>query len=571
MEVVVTIENLQGGKKGAPSVKRFSATRVTIGRANSNDIVLVAAEVSGKHAELTVKDGKLVISDVGSSNGTYREEKRLQPKIETLVGGEQRVVIGHFLLNCKLEQADNKVAAEAKPAPVNVAPPVSSSASSSGSGRAESSTASRAKLLEAELKIKRQIHEQLIHRLDLRRKDILALSEGEMRKRAQVMIETVLVEMRWEMPVGLDREKLIKQILDEALALGPLEELLADETVTEVMVNSFDMIFAERQGKLALTDYRFSSEQAVLAAIERIIAPIGRRIDESSPIVDARLKDGSRVNAVIRPLALKGPCITIRKFSKSPLTIENLVGFGSMTKGMADFLKIAVENRLNLVISGGTGSGKTTLLNVVSSFIPHEQRIITVEDAAELRLSQDHVVAFETRPPNLEGKGSIAIRDLVRNSLRMRPDRIIVGECRGAEALDMLQAMNTGHDGSMTTGHANSPRDMIARLETMVLMAGMDLPVRAIREQITSAVQVVVQQTRFSCGTRRVTAISEVVGLDPDEGTVILQDVFVFRQEGYDSAGKTRGIHQATGYVPKFFRRLQQEGKSVNADVFSPG
>jgi pilus assembly protein CpaF len=384
-------------------------------------------------------------------------------------------------------------------------------------------------------------------------------------------VENILVDLRWQMPTGLSRDRLIKQILDEALGLGPLEELLADDDCSEIMVNAFNQIYAENEGKLQLTDLRYSSEQAVLATIERILAPIGRRIDESSPLVDARLKDGSRVNAVIRPLALHGPCITIRKFPKEQLTIEHLVRFGSLSRGMADFLKLAVEQRMNVVISGGTGSGKTTLLNVISAFVPEGQRIVTVEDAAELRLPQEHVVSFETRPPNLEGKGAITIRDLVRNALRMRPDRIIVGECRGGEALDMLQAMNTGHDGSMTTGHANTPADILRRLETMVLTGGIDLPIRAVREQIASAVHVIIQQSRFACGTRKITAITEVTGIDYDEGTVQLQDVFLFRQDGFDKNGKVRGVHQATGYIPKFFKKLQERGLSVNPNVFAPG
>ena len=309
----------------------------------------------------------------------------------------------------------------------------------------------------------------------------------------------------------------------------------------------------------------------MLGAIERIIAPIGRRIDESSPLVDARLKDGSRVNAVIRPVALDGPCITIRKFSKKPITIDGLVSFGALTKGMAEFLRIAVTERKNIVISGGTGSGKTTLLNVVSSFIPEGQRIVTIEDAAELQLNQRHVIRFESRPPNIEGKGEIDIAHLVKNALRMRPDRIIIGECRGGETLAMLQAMNTGHAGSMTSGHANTPADMISRLETMVLMSGVELPLRAIRQQIASAVEFVVQQTRFNCGTRKITSICEVTGFDAEEGTVQLEEVFRYAPSGFDDNGRIRGTHEATGYVPRFFRRMQEEGKSVDPTVFAPG
>ena len=315
----------------------------------------------------------------------------------------------------------------------------------------------------------------------------------------------------------------------------------------------------ERGGRITFTGKTFTSHEAVLAVIERIITPLGRRIDESSPLVDARLKDGSRVNAIIPPLAIKGPAITIRKFAKKSFTVKDLIRFGSITENIASFLEKCVRGHMNIFISGGTGSGKTTLLNVMASFIPNDERIITIEDAAELRLPQDHVVSLETKPSNLEGKGEYTIRDLVKNSLRMRPDRVVVGECRGGEALDMLQAMNTGHDGSLTTGHANSPTDMIARLETMVLMAGMDLPVRAIREQIASALHVVVQQSRFSDGSRRVTHVSEVVGLDLD-GRVILEDIFKYQQRGTDADGKIIGEIVMTGYIPSFVPDLINQG-----------
>jgi pilus assembly protein CpaF len=563
MSIIVRIS--EPGNPGAKEiVKSFAKEEVSIGRSPTNDIVLAEAEVSGKHAKLIVKgsgNGKpisLAVVDNGSSNGTYVESERILKDIQTPVSESSRIIIGKFLLSVQVQSENEKKSAK------EVEPKAAKPTAVTATG------ATRTSLNKEEIRIKGIIHGKLIERLDLRRKDILAISVEDLRTRAEKVVEDILVEIRWELPEGLRRESLIKQVLDEALGLGPLEELLADDACSEIMVNSFDMIYAERNGRLTLTDHKFSSEQAVLGVIERILAPIGRRIDEGSPLVDARLKDGSRVNAVIRPLALNGPCITIRKFSKNPLTIADLVKFGSISKGMAEFLKLAVEQRLNIVISGGTGSGKTTLLNVISSFVPNDQRIITVEDAAELRLPQEHVISFETRPPNLEGKGAIAIRDLVRNALRMRPDRIIVGECRGGEALDMLQAMNTGHDGSMTTGHANSPADMIRRLETMVLTGGLDMPIRAIREQIASAVHLVVQQTRFSCGTRKVIAISEVIGMDPDEGTVSLQDVFLFKQEGYGLDGRIKGFHQATGYIPKFFRDLQQRGLPVNADVFSP-
>lgn len=526
----------------------FDGPEVSVGRKPDNALILPDAQVSGKHLKISIKGELIFLEDLGSSNGTFVEEKKLSANESCSIGSNSKVLVGSYLLVISTEGKED----------IPVSPSQSVPSASS-------------KTPQDVLKIKGVIREQLIERLDLRRKDILSITEGDLRQRAEKVVGEILVDLRWEIPQGLNRSRLIKEILDEALLLGPLEELLDNEDVSEVMVNKYDQIYAETKGQLSLTDYKFTSEGAVLAIIERILAPIGRRIDESSPMVDARLKDGSRVNAVIRPLALNGPCITIRKFPKHALTIDSLVKYNSVTEAMGEFMKLAVENRLNVVISGGTGSGKTTLLNVVSSFIPDEQRVITVEDAAELRLRQEHVISFETRPPNLEGKGAITIRDLVRNALRMRPDRIIVGECRGGEALDMLQAMNTGHDGSMTTGHANTPADMLRRLETMVLTSGIDLPLRAIREQIASAVHLIIQQTRFACGTRKVTAITEVLGLDQDEGTVILQDVFLFKQDGYGPEGKVRGKFQATGYVPKFFRKLQERGLPVSASVFAPG
>jgi pilus assembly protein CpaF len=359
---------------------------------------------------------------------------------------------------------------------------------------------------------------------------------------------------------------LLTDVINEALGLGPLEAFLASDEISEIMVNHANQIYIERKGKITLSNKIFSSNQAVLGVIERIVAPIGRRIDESSPLVDARLKDGSRVNAIIPPLALKGPCITIRKFKRDALRIEDLIKYKTLTPQMAEFLEMCVKAHKNIVISGGTGSGKTTTLNIISSFIPESERIVTVEDAAELQLPQDHWVQLESRPPNLEGKGAITIRDLVKNCLRMRPDRIVVGECRSGETLDMLQAMNTGHDGSLTTLHANTPRDALARMETMVLMAGMDLPVKAIREQIASAVHLIVQQTRFSDGTRKVAYITEIAGMEVD--IVTLQDIFYFRQDGFTDDGKVRGRYVASGFVPKFYDELQRRGIPVNMGIF---
>ncbi|WP_188207733.1 CpaF family protein [Alkalibacillus aidingensis] len=365
---------------------------------------------------------------------------------------------------------------------------------------------------------------------------------------------------------NVDRKKVIDELINDLTGFGPINPLLQDESVSEVMVNGPDQVYCERDGKLVLTDIQFRDDEHVLHVIEKIVAPIGRRIDESSPMVDARLPDGSRVNAIIPPLALNGPTITIRKFAADPFTIDDLVNFGTLTNEMATFLDACVKARLNMFVSGGTGSGKTTTLNVLSSFIPNDERIVTIEDAAELQLGQDHVVSLESRPPNIEGKGAITIRDLVRNSLRMRPDRVVIGEVRGAEALDMLQAMNTGHDGSLATGHSNSPRDMLARLETMVLLAGVELPIKAIRDQISGAIDVIIQQTRLKDGTRRIVKITEVQGMEGD--VIVLQDIFEFEQMGIDENGKIQGRLVPTGVRPKFFEQLERSGIHIPNNVF---
>jgi len=418
--------------------------------------------------------------------------------------------------------------------------------------------------------LKIRVHNELIKAMDLK-KGITdtqgdPAKETALRQKTQSMI-TQLVDKESPGLARDERSKIIKEVLEEALGLGPLEDLLADNNVTEIMVNGHKRIFIEKSGKVQLSPVTFTSNQHLRNVIERIVTPLGRRIDEKTPYVDARLKDGSRVNAVIEPLSIDGPALTIRKFKKGGITPEKYIDYGSMTKQMVDFLKICVENRLNVVVSGGTGSGKTSLLNMISGFISAAERVVTVEDAAELQLQQEHVVRLETRPSNMEGTGAVTIRDLVKNALRMRPDRIIVGETRDGAALDMLQAMNTGHDGSMTTTHSNSPRECLARLETLVMMAGMELPLRAIREQIASAVHLIIQIQRLSDGSRKIVSITEVCGMQGD--TVTLQEIFRFKETGYDKNRRVIGQFQALGMIPSFIEKLEARGVVIPRDMFS--
>jgi len=417
---------------------------------------------------------------------------------------------------------------------------------------------------DAYLDLKRRIQDRLLAELD----PTMDISHtDEVRRTIEEMYDTILAQESIILSRA-ERQRLFEQIVAEILGFGPIEPLLADETITEIMVNGPDRIYIERKGKLEKVNAAFESDEHLMRIIDRIVAPLGRRIDESSPYVDARLPDGSRVNAIIPPLSLIGPVLTIRKFARIPLTIENLIDFGTITPEAVEFLKACVIARLNIIVSGGTGSGKTTFLNVLSGFIPDDERIVTVENAAELQLRQEHVVTLESRPPNIEGKGEVSIRDLVINCLRMRPDRIIVGECRGGEALDMLQAMNTGHDGSLTTAHSNSPRDTLARLETMCLMAGMDLPLRAIREQVASAVDLIVHQERMKDGTRKVVNITEVQGMEGD--VIVMSDVFAFEQTGIES-GKVIGRLRPTGIRPKFIEQIEAANIYLPPSIFGAG
>lgn len=413
--------------------------------------------------------------------------------------------------------------------------------------------------------LKRKVHLELIERVGENKAEFNQTDEEKFRQAAIRCINNIFDEMSDEFSQDTNRGILLKEILDEALGLGPIEDLIKDPGITEIMVNGKDKIYIERNGRLELTNKKFISDRQIMNVIERIIAPLGRRIDESSPMVDARLKDGSRVNAIIPPLSLAGPVLTIRKFSHELLTVKDLTGHNSVNTEMAEFLKLCVINRFNIIISGGTGSGKTTLLNILSNFIPLNERIITIEDSAELDLLQEHVVSLEGRPRNIEGRGEVNIRDLVRNSLRMRPDRIIVGEVRSGEAIDMLQAMNTGHDGSLSTIHANSPRDVLSRLETMVLMSGMELPVKAIREQIASAIDLIVHQQRFQDGTRKIINITEITGIENDR--IMMQEIFSFKQSGFED-GKVKGDFAATGNIPRLVEKLRARGVPVPLELF---
>lgn len=413
--------------------------------------------------------------------------------------------------------------------------------------------------------VKKLIHQRIVEEMSPEEQKVLSAVHQDV-GRVEMVINNYIQEVLEENPFAIgrgDRSKLVSDIKDEMLGLGPLEVLRKDETITEIMINGPKQIFVEKLGKLTLSSVQFHDDDHLMNIIERILSPLGRRIDESSPLVDARLDDGSRVNIIIPPLSLVGPCVTIRKFSKKPLTVENLINFGTLSREMADFLKACVKARLNILVSGGTGSGKTTTLNVLSSFIPENERIVTIEDAAEIQLQQEHVVTLESRPPNIEGKGAITIRDLVKNALRMRPDRIIVGEVRAGEALDMLQAMNTGHDGSLTTAHANTPRDALRRMETMVLMAGFELPVRAIREQVASAIDLIIQQSRIKDGSRKITYITEIQGMEGD--TITTQDLFKYEHERMDENGKSVGRFVSSGLQPAFLDKFTVNGVEIPA------
>ena len=556
--------------EGRRETRELADGSYMIGRGSSCRICFPFQDVSERHAMLTVRDGEAAIEDLHSSNGTFVNGEPIDGMVR-LTGG-MIVQIGSCMLRVSEDAGAAADMSVAQPAQNEEEPSAfdgRGSASSSADNADESGPAPDP-MRELRRSVQEQIQRELLKRMDMKRLTVQGVDREGLEERAQEKIRQIIDEVvaNGLLPAGIDPVRLEYDVFNEAMRLGPLEELLDDDTVSEIMVNGPSKVYVERNGRLELSDCQFTDDASVLAVIERIVSPLGRRIDESQPYVDARLSDGSRVNAIIAPLSLSGPTITIRKFAKKALSPDDFIRFGTWSHNMAEFMKLCVLLRKNIVVSGGTGSGKTTLLNLLSGYIPATERIVSVEDAAELRLQQPHVIRLEARPPNIEGKGAVTIRDLVKNCLRMRPDRIIVGECRGGEALDMLQAMNTGHDGSLTTVHANSPRDVISRLETMVLMSGMELPSRAIREQISSAVDIIIHESRLSDGSRKVVAISEVTGLEGNQ--IVMQDLFAFKQIGVGNHGKIIGEFKPTGAMPTFFDRLAGRGLSVDPRMFNP-
>ena len=529
-----------------------------IGSGEECHIRLQRPDISRRHAQLIINDRSIVIMDMGSSNGTMLDDgSMLYPHQPCQLDKAVNVV--------KISKAELVLSARQEKRQQSLSDDFSSVSKGEIPLLEISGVPARFRPIVQE--IKKQAHKELLARLNLKKMVLSGVSSQELQRQAAAMAKEILGQLTIQLPPGLSVEVIEKELVAEAIGLGPLEAMIALDDISEIMVNGPNQIFVEKKGILYKTDTFFADDNQVLSAIERIVAPLGRRIDESSPMVDARLPDGSRVNAIIPPLSLVGPSITIRKFSKKALEAKDLIDFGSVSPDMVRFLATCVAVRKNILISGGTGSGKTTLLNVLSNFLPNRERIVTIEDAAELQLRQEHLVRLESRPPNIEGKGAITIRDLVRNSLRMRPDRIVVGECRGGEALDMLQAMNTGHDGSLTTIHANSPRDALARLETLVLMAGFDLPLRAIREQIASAIHLVVQISRERDGSRKVTNISEITKMEGD--IITMQDIFTFRQTGWNADNKIEGCFEPTGNLPTFMEEIERAKLDLDVSIFS--
>ena len=556
---------IPSGEAGTPPrrLPLDGAAELGIGRSPESAVVLAGNQVSRRHAVLRCEAGHWLLADLGSTFGTLLNGRKLaQPT--ALKDGDRIQVGGH-----ELQVVDGNAASPVTPPPaakpVSSRPPVAAEAAPPAKAFQETA------LLYSDdmMALKKRIHEAVLAKLNLPEVATQQVENEEMRAKLHLALDQVLRELRHEIPREIPMDSFRQALLDELIGFGPISPLLRAAEVDEVMINGPFRIFVEIKGRLMETGARFFDNRHLISIIQRIVEPLGRHVDEASPMVDARLPDGSRVNVIIPPLALDGASVTVRKFATKKLTTDDLVKFGSMTPEIALVLEEAVRARMNILVSGGTGSGKTTLLNVLSQFIPQGERVVTIEDSAELKLTHPNLVRMESRPPNIEGRGRVAIRDLVINALRMRPDRIIVGECRGAEALDMLQAMNTGHDGSLTTVHANNPRDALSRLENLVMMAGFELPSAAIREQISSAINLVVQQSRMVDGSRKITQITEVTGR---EGNVILmQDIFTFEQSGFDEKGKVVGQYAATGNIPRFVELLRQKGDlRLEMGVFVP-
>ena len=565
-----------------------------VGSDDDCHIQFASDAISGHHAQFNVRDNRLSVIDLDSSNGTFVDGMQVPPGEEHEVDINSTITVGEVEIIAKGPEYqavdENPSAASRIPQSKedekeleSLSRQIKEVSEEKSKEKANEKTkgwgTQKEKIPVLEIsnvpqdarplvqEIKKRAHAELLKRLNLKKLALSGASEEELADRAKETISEIISELSIPLPDDVKISTIERELVQEAIGLGPLEYLTALDDITEIMVNSADEVYVECKGTLYRTDTAFADDNQVLAAIERIVAPLGRRIDESSPMVDARLPDGSRVNAIIPPLSLNGPSITIRKFSRTPFDINDIIGFGTLTHNMAEFLRACVMVRKNIIISGGTGSGKTTLLNVLSNYLPNRERIVTVEDAAELQLHQENIVRLESRPPNIEGKGEINIRDLVRNSLRMRPDRIVVGECRGGEALDMLQAMNTGHDGSLTTIHANTPRDALARLETLVLMAGFDLPLRAIREQVASAIDIIVQVNRERDGSRKVTNISEITKMEGDIITV--QDIFAFKNEGWDENDKIVGRFVSTNNMPTFIDDIKRAKIPLDISIFN--
>ena len=573
----VTVKNLQNNQFVSEGELSSSKNVLLLGRGADCDLILPSNAVSRKHARILFINDMIFVDDLGSTGGTRVNNAKISEMTE--IQAEDRIQIANFLIVLTKSNDANKPLPEElsktsknKISEKNIAPAVKKQvftpAPEVNNFLDEFKNASI--LYEDEtMQLKRKIHEEILDKLNWAEDQLVDSEDNRLMQELEMTLDQVLREHRHELPVNIPFDLFRQALKDELVGFGPITPLLRSSKISEIMINGPDCIFIESSGRLDESGVRFFNNQHLLSIIQRIVEPLGRHIDDASPMVDARLPDGSRVNAVIPPLALHGASVTIRKFADKKLTTDDLIKFGSMTQEMALFLEEAVRARKNILVSGGTGSGKTTLLNVLSLFIPSGERVITVEDSAELKLTHKNLVSLEARPANIEGKGRISIRDLVINTLRMRPDRIIVGECRGAEALDMLQAMNTGHDGSLTTCHANNPRDALSRMENMVMMAGFELPSNAIREQIASAVDIIVQQSRLSDGSRKILQITEITGKEQD--VILLQDIFEFVQTGIDKDGKVQGYHSATGNIPYFVDEMRKNGSlRLDMSVFVP-